>query len=326
MREKILNVSQLKTEAIQILVKVVMNTVTNLLGRNKLNILTYHRVGHSGNAIAMDEGLFERHLLWINRYFTPVSLAEGLALQAKGLLPRDAVAITVDDGYADSYSTIFPLLKKHALTATFFISTIGFEKGYLWDEKIAFIIMTTELNEISFNDHHYSLLTYDERVVCLTDCLARIKYKTSVERETLIDQLVTQSGQNKAPQQFMTKEQTVELHKSGMGIGAHTHTHPILLKENEDVALYEITQSKAILENIINKPVVYFAYPNGKFGVDFDSTHIDMVKKAGFLAALSTDKGILKDQKTDAFQIKRFTPWDETEFKFVLRLALNYCQ
>jgi peptidoglycan/xylan/chitin deacetylase (PgdA/CDA1 family) len=324
MRESVINLSNIKAYIINVLIKVVVNVITYILGRNKLNILTYHRVGHSGHALAMDEGLFEQHLIWINRYFTPVSLAEGLALQAKGLLPRGAIAITVDDGYADSYSTIFPLLKKHDLKATFFISTIGFENGYLWDEKVASIIMKTKQTELNFNHQNYSLLTNKERVVCLTDCLSKIKYKTIEERDALIDQLVIQSQHTDTPQQFLTKEQTVELYKSGMGIGAHTHTHPILLKESEDIALHEIIKSKKILEEIIETPIEYFAYPNGKFGLDFDHIHMEMVKRCGFLGALSTDKGILKDQIVDGFQIKRFTPWDKTEFKFSLRLALNY--
>lgn len=311
---------------ITLFIKALVDSFLWLFGKNKLSILTYHRVGDSGDALAMDEALFERHLIWIKRYLRPISLAEGLALQAEGTLPRGAVAITVDDGYADSYSTVFPLLKKHNLTATFFISTIGFEKGYLWDELVAFIIMTTEVTKLSFNNQSYSLLSNSERIACLTECLSKIKYKTITERDALIEQLVIQSQQKATPQQFLTKEQVIELHKSGMGIGAHTHTHPILLKENEDVALYEIKQSKTILEDIIKNPIEYFAYPNGKFGLDFDVSHIEMVQKAGFLAALSTDKGILKSQQTDEFQVKRFTPWDETEFKFVLRLVLNYCQ
>ncbi len=283
-------------------------------------------MGGTGDALAMDERLFELHLIWIKRYLRPINLAEGLALQAKGILPRGSVAITVDDGYVDSYNIIFPLLKKHNLKATFFISTIGFENGYLWDEKVAFIIMKTKLTELIFDNKNYSLLSDNERITCLTDCLSRIKYKTIAERDALIEQLVIQSQQKEMPQQFLTKEQTVELYKAGMGIGSHTHTHPILLKESAGIALEEIKQSKHILEGIINSPIDYFAYPNGKFGEDFDVTHIEMVKKCGFLAALSTDKGVLKDQKTDGFQIKRFTPWDETELKFVLRLALNYCQ
>ena len=305
-------------------IKLLVDLFLWCFGKNKLSIMTYHRVGNSGDALAMDEALFERHLIWIKRYFTPVNLAEGLALQAEGTLPRGAIAITVDDGYADSYSTIFPLLKKYDLKATFFISTVGFEKGHLWDEKVAFIIMKTKLTKLNFDHQHYSLLTYNDRIACLTDCLFKIKYKKIEERDELIEQLAIQSQQKETPQQFLTKEQTIDLYKSGMGIGSHTHTHPILMKESAEVALHEITLSKNILESIIKSPVDLFAYPNGKFGLDFDLTHMEMVKKSGFLAALSTDKGVLKDQKVDGFQIKRFTPWDKRELSFVLRLALNY--
>jgi peptidoglycan/xylan/chitin deacetylase (PgdA/CDA1 family) len=309
-----------------LLVKTLIDISLFLCGRNKLSILTYHRVGDSSHAVSMDESLFEQQLIWIKRYFNPVGLDEGLRLQEQGYLPKGSVAITVDDGYADSYNTIFPLLEKHGLKATFFISTIGFEKGYLWDELVAFNIMTTQIPELLFNNNQYSLLTHEQRLTCLIDCLNTIKYHATLKRDLLIEQLINQTKQSKLLQQFLTRDQTLKLHNAGMGIGAHTHTHPILLKENKNVALHEIKQSKTILEGIIKGPVEYFAYPNGKFGLDFDITHIEMVKKSGFLAALSTDKGVVKDQKIDGFQIKRFTPWDETELKFVLRLALNYCQ
>jgi peptidoglycan/xylan/chitin deacetylase (PgdA/CDA1 family) len=296
-----------------------------IFGKNKLSILTYHRVGGSGNALAMDEILFEKHLVWIKRYFNPISLSEGLILQERGCLPRGSIAITIDDGYADSYSTIFPLLQKHELKATFFISTIGFEKGYLWDELVAFSIMKSKQNELTFNNINYTVQTHDEKLTCLISCLNEIKYKSTLERNLLIDQLLIQTQNEGTPQQFLTKEQVVLLNKSGMGIGAHTHSHPILLKESESTALNEIQKSKTTLEDIIQKPVEYFAYPNGKYGLDFDSTHIEMVKELGFSAALSTDKGVLVNKQSEGFKIKRFTPWDETELKFVLRLALNYC-
>lgn len=308
------------------MIKLFIGAFLCVFGKNKLSILTYHRVGKSGNAIAMDEQLFEKHLFWVKKYFTPISLSEGLELQAKGSLPRGAIAITVDDGYADTYTTIFPLLKKHGLTATFFISTIGYEQGYLWDERVSFLIMTTELKTIDFCGSSYSLKTHDEKIACLLDCQAKIKYRTITERHELIEQLALKTEQNKLPQQFISQRQTVEMYKAGMGIGAHTHSHPILMKENSEIALDEITLSKSVLEGIINAPIKYFAYPNGKYGVDFDAKHIEMVKEVGFIAALSTDKGILQNRELDGFQIKRFTPWDEAELKFILRLAVNYCQ
>jgi len=103
-------------------IKMLVNILTARTSSNKLSVLTYHRVGESYNNLFMDEDLFEQQLIWLKRYFCPVELAEGLALQQQGKLPKRAVAITVDDGYIDSYSTIFPLLAKHNLSATFLAS------------------------------------------------------------------------------------------------------------------------------------------------------------------------------------------------------------
>jgi hypothetical protein len=99
-----------------------------------------------------------------------------------------------------------------------------------------------------------------------------------------------------------------------------------LAKEDADCAYKEIKQSKDILEGIIDHPVDYFAYPNGKFGQDFYQEHIDMVRNIGFDAALTTDWGALSEIENDRFKVKRFTPWDKTELKFSLRLAYNYCK
>lgn len=308
------------------LISLFVNVIASLFGKNKLSILTYHRVGSSGNAIAMNEALFEQQLLWIKRYFNPIDLTEGLALQKAGKLPPRSVAITIDDGYADSFNTIFPLLKKHQLTATFFISTAGLQDQYLWDELVAFTVINTPKRAISFNNKHYSLISIEERHHCMKSCLEEIKYCSVKKRNELIKTLLNETELTSLNNQFLTKEQVVILSDSGMGIGAHTHNHPILMSESERDAQQEIQKSKSIIEGILGKDVHYFAYPNGRYQQDFDDTHIAMVKEAGFSAAFSTDWGLLSHFNLDRFQIKRFTPWHETESRFVLSLALNYCK
>ena len=303
----------------------VLNGVVAVSGENKLGVLTYHRIGASYNQNFMDEHLFEQQLIWLKRYFNPVSLAEGLVLQQQGKLPKRAVAITIDDGYLDSYTKIFPLLKKHKITATFFISTSGLKSGFLWDELISSTILTLAVNvsELSFDGDKYPLTTYNQRLSCSKLIIEKVKYCSLQERERLIKLLLKQIGQPELCHQFLDEEQIITLHQAGMGIGAHTVNHPILACEDNATAKAEMLKSKRQLEEIIGKPVDFIAYPNGKKNIDFNEKHQELAKECGFKAAFSSDWGCI-NKSDDPFYFKRFTPWDATESKFSLRLALNF--
>ena len=254
----------------------------------------------------------------------PLPLA--LALCEENKLPKRAVCITVDDGYSDSYDVIFKVLKDSDLTATFFISTEGLQRGSLWDERIyhAIFSASTSISQITLDNITYSLSSQHERIKSRYRLTELAKGMTLSEREQLINSLYIQCIIEEENNIFLTEEQIQEMHNAGMTIGAHTHRHPILAQEEASCAYNEIKKSKDILESIINYPVNYFAYPNGKLDQDFTHEHIAMVDKIGFRAALSTDWGALSDMKKDRFKIKRFTPWDRTEFRFAFRLANNY--
>lgn len=308
------------------LIPAAINAVSALSGDNKLSVLTYHRVGESYNQLFKDEFLFEQQLVWLNKYFNPVGLAEGLQLQKQGKLPKRAVAITIDDGYVDSYTKIFPLLQKHQLNATFFISTSGLKRGYLWDELISSAILTMDLGveEVEFFDKTYPLMTYNQRLACAKEITGKIKYRTMVERELLIEHLLHKTGQSNLNHQFLNEHQILSLHQAGMGIGAHTVSHPILTCEENHIARAEIIESKKVLEDIISAPVDFFAYPNGKKGIDFNEYHQQLVEECGFKAAFTTDWGCIDSSSTSPYALSRFTPWDVSEGKFSLRLALNF--
>jgi len=65
-------------------------------------------------------GVFEDHLAALKQDgWSSISLEE-LITWTK--LPRKAIVITFDDGYADNYHTALPLLLKYGFKATFFIS------------------------------------------------------------------------------------------------------------------------------------------------------------------------------------------------------------
>ena len=92
---------------------------------------------------------------------------------------------------------------------------------------------------------------------------------------------------------------------------------------NIDDAKSEIANSKKKLEAIIEKPVVNFAYPNGKPSIDYKDDHRDLVEESGYHSAVTTEWDFA-DCKSDRWQLPRFTPWDKTPLRFMVRLLLNY--
>ena len=108
-----------------------------------------------------------------------------------------------------------------------------------------------------------------------------------------------------------------------MTIGAHTKGHPNLCKSSPDNAYEQIAGSKEVLQGILNQPVDLFAYPFGKENLDFSRQHAIIVRELGFKAAVTTDMGV-SDSNSNSYRLARFTPWDKSQAKFALRLAINH--
>ena len=65
---------------------------------------------------------FEADLLFLLRRCRPVSYPELLEARSTGrALPRGAALVTFDDGYAECYDVVRPLLLRHGVPCTFFL-------------------------------------------------------------------------------------------------------------------------------------------------------------------------------------------------------------
>jgi peptidoglycan/xylan/chitin deacetylase (PgdA/CDA1 family) len=108
-------------------------------------ILMYHYVdetpppaGPYADELTVRTGDFEAEMKYLNdNGYHTVSLADAyLAMAGLEALPSKPVVLTFDDGGLDNYLVAFPLLKKHGLTATFFIitGTVGKDGQMDWDQ------------------------------------------------------------------------------------------------------------------------------------------------------------------------------------------------
>lgn len=69
-----------------------------------------------------------------------------------------------------------------------------------------------------------------------------------------------------------------------MSIGSHTLNHPMLLQQNSEMAWREISESRALLEDAIGKPVWALAYPFGDPG-SVTTREMQMAEQAGYHCA-----------------------------------------
>jgi peptidoglycan/xylan/chitin deacetylase (PgdA/CDA1 family) len=261
----------------------------------------------------------------VDRWFTVMPLREAAARLRDGTLPVRSACVTFDDGYADNAAVALPVLRRRGVPATFFVSTSFIDGGRMWNDSVIETIRAKHgdvLDARPIGLEPLEISTTASRRVAIDRVLSALKYLPQEERQRCVDTLAAGTTRPLPSDLMMTTEQVRSLDANGMEIGAHTVTNPILARLDAARASDEIRQSKRRLEAITGKPVKLFAYPNGKPGRDYGREHVGMVKELGFEAAVSTAWGVANAQ-SDAFQLPRFTPWDKSPGKFVLRLLHN---
>lgn len=296
--------------------------------RGRLSIMVFHRVLAGPDPLfpdLPDAAGFEARMRWVRSWFNVVPLAAGIDLLYRGRVPARALAITFDDGYADNEEIAAPVLARLGLTATFFVSTGFLGSGCMWNDRIIEAIRACEYAEIDLSAiglGRAPLAGIEAKRRAIASSLLAVKHLAPEHRQAATDRVVSLAGAVPSPALMMKPEQVRRLCKSGMAIGAHTVTHPILTRLGSDAARAEMEQGKAELEDIVGEPVGLFAYPNGVPGQDYGAEHARMARECGFSAALSTAWGAAT-MRSDRFQLPRFTPWDGTKLRYGARLVAN---
>lgn len=105
-------------------------------GYQTVPILAYHRFGPQASKMELPAADFAAQLEYLAENDYRVVRLRDIEefLAGRRALPRRAVVITMDDGYASTYKYAFPLLKQHGFPATVFVYTdfIGARDALTW--------------------------------------------------------------------------------------------------------------------------------------------------------------------------------------------------
>jgi peptidoglycan/xylan/chitin deacetylase (PgdA/CDA1 family) len=308
--------------------RLAMATVSPGGGWGRLSILIYHRVRPRCDPLfpeEVDAQRFDQHLSFVARVFNVIPLIEAVQMLRDGVLPARAACITFDDGYADNVEVALPILQRHTLTATFFISTGYLDGGRMWNDTIIESVRSARqeaLDLTSIGLPIFHIASIEEKRAAISRLISLSKYLDPGARQERCAAVREIAGAELPDDLMLRAEQVRTLHDAGMGIGAHTVSHPILARLPSELAKQEIAEGRSALEALIAAPVRIFAYPNGRPGVDYGREHVNIVRSLGFDGAVSTGWGA-GSRRIDPFQLPRFTPWDQTSARMAIGFVRN---
>ena len=151
-------------------------------GYQTVPILAYHRFGQRESKMEVSVADFAAQLNYLAQNDYRVVRLQDLQdfLAGRQPLPKRAVVITVDDGYASTYKYAFPLLKQHGFPATVFVYTdfIGASDALTWPQMREMV--ASGLIDIQAHSKTHANLSYrlpgesDERYRERLDAEARV--------------------------------------------------------------------------------------------------------------------------------------------------------
>jgi peptidoglycan/xylan/chitin deacetylase (PgdA/CDA1 family) len=294
----------------------------------RLTVLLYHRVLERPDALVPhepDAAAFDAQLGAMSKVFRVLPLGEALALAREGRLPARSLCITFDDGYRDNVDVAVPILRRHGLSATFFIATGFLDGGRMMHDTVTEAVrhLPDQILDLGWlGGESVTVNDSASRLALIDEFVRRVKYLPFHERAAACQRLADTSGAHLPNDLMMTSEQVRSLPGLGMDVGAHTHDHPILSRLSPEDAFTQIVRGRDVLTQLLGSTPALFAYPNGKPDIDYQAIHVDMVKRAGFSAAVSVSMGTA-GLRSDHFQIPRFIPWDHDPKRLVLRILAH---
>ncbi|MDA8364936.1 MAG: polysaccharide deacetylase family protein [Gammaproteobacteria bacterium] len=300
--------------------------VVRWMTRRIPRILLYHRFGSDSEGRRTSADAFEQQVMFLKRHCHVMAMAElGEMLRAGNRIPDNAAVITVDDGYRDFYTQAFPVLSRHNVPATFYVTT-GFvdRKLWLWPDKVAYVLENTGLSQwplsIEGRERYCSSADMEGRrklwVEICQYCLSLGEQEKNRFLADLAQRLDVRTPEE-PPGDYapVSWQQLREMSQSGIEIGAHTVTHARLVKIPEAQLADEIVGCKRRIEEMIGQPVLSFSYPNGG-RYDYDIRVKRMVDSAGYQTAAVA---FPEAGTADRFEVGRYSiGCDMREFQIVL--------
>ena len=291
-------------------------------------VVTYHGIlpeGYNvidpvfdGNLVSVDS--FRRQLRLLKNRYHLLSPPDFLQwIETGDDLPPRAVLLTCDDGLQNSLDMLPPLQEEGA-SCLFFVTgaSPAAAPTMLWYEELFLMLLAApaesavELPEIGVCARPASR---QEQRLLWQKLILELSHFEHKNRRMLLE---TMRVQLKLSEQWsakystdpvlrrrfalLTQPELRQLSHSGMTIGAHTVSHPVLSQCSRELAWSEISENKHSLEQSLGQEVWALAYPFGD-SASVTSRELQISEQVRFTCAFLNVSGHLPD--ASAFALPR---------------------
>jgi peptidoglycan/xylan/chitin deacetylase (PgdA/CDA1 family) len=311
---------------------------TNLIDTPAV-VLLYHRVTKlpmDPQQLSVDPENFSAQVKLLKQKYNLLEVdAFAEMIEKKKKIPKNAVLITFDDGYADNFYEALPILENNNAQALFYITTSNLDtkNEFWWDVLERVFLLGSDLPEQLSINHNWRILTFAtrnkiERTKAYELLHPIVKECKTTTRDSLMEYILkwaNLSREGRNSHRIMTSEEVKKFARSkSVIIGAHTETHPKLSIYSHQEQYQEISLSKYKLEKLINKPIEHFSYPFGT-KEDYNEDAIRVVRDLGFKMVCANYHGQVHRWHSK-FEIPRILvrDWNKAEFENKMTSFFRY--
>ena len=294
---------------------------------SKITILMYHDVRNLDQTkfpkryslkSFLREQQFRNQIKYIKKYYNVVSAKQILdSIENKNSLPKNPILLTFDDGLADHYNVVCPILVEEKIVGCFFVPVDACKnKKPFLAHKVQYILAGAETEQIlvkeifdllpAFRQKGYPIeednklwSTYSQSLwvnnwwsqeMVFVTRLLREDVLPNLVRDELVDLLFKKfaySDEKELADDLYMNVQQIKSLKASMEIGGHGFASVNLATLNPSQQRKDIEDTCNFLRTEIlnNDDDFIFSYPNGGYNQDT----VDILKQTGCKAAFTVE-------------------------------------
>ena len=279
--------------------------------------MTYHGVFPAGYEIrnsSLDGSLVHAdslrcQLQLLKRRYHVISPEEFLGWSSGELaLPPRSILVTCDDALRNTLTEMVPILREVGVSCLFFATGASAEEAasMLWYEELYLMLLGASepiTLDIPAADVSIGSITPNEKHSRWWRLVEQLSQFDGKLRRRFLDKIRDQLRLPENWSSSFVQEPTLaarflivdrsglaQLVAGGMTIGAHSLSHPILSRASEELAWREISESRALLENVLGQSVWAFGYPFGN-AATVTERDLRLAERAGFRCAFMNTGG-----------------------------------